>query len=304
MRLLDRRFTTYQLTLPEDLVLLLLNEENGYFHQVPGWDLNCAVAGAVLAELSIQNRIDTDLDSLFLVDPTVTGHPALDPILEEIAKESAQHNTQYWIERLAHLAESVIDSTLDRLVDLRILDRHEGDFYTLTRSSAPGNVFDNSMDGSRLQSVKTRISNAIFENEIPDPRDALLISLVNTCDVFRFMFQLDEAAEDRIRLICRMALIGRSIAAAVSQNMANPLLRRSAFTKKDPEGSAAQGNAQPPPSERKRFRPLRGPDEGIRAGVWDQPPIQGANDCPVGTGDQQLGAPPRTHVPEIQGLFF
>ena len=234
MRLLARESTTYQLTLPEDLVLLLLNEENGYFHQVPGWDLNCAVTGAVLAELSIQDRIDTDLDSLFLVDATETGNPALDPILEEIGHESAQHNTQYWIERLAHRAESVIDTTLDRLVDLRILERHEGDFYTLTRNPGAAGILDNSQDGSRVQSVKTRISNAIFDNEIPDPRDALLISLVNTCDVFRFMFQLDDAAEDRIKLICRMALIGRSIAAAVSQNMANPLLRRPAFTKKIP----------------------------------------------------------------------
>ena len=234
MRLLSRESAIYQLTLPEDLILLLLNEENGYFHQVPGWDLNCAVTGAVLAELSIRDRIDTDLDSLFLVDSTETGDPALDPILEEIAGESAQHNTQYWIERLAHRAESVIDTTLDRLVDMRILERHDGDFYTLTRSSGPVNVFDNAQDGSRLQSVRTRISNAIFNNEIPDPRDAHLISLVNTCDVFRFMFQLDEAAEERIKLICRMALIGRSIAAAVSQNMVNPLLRHSAFTKAIP----------------------------------------------------------------------
>ena len=167
MRLLDRNLAMFQLTLPEDLVLLLLNEENGYFHQVPGWDLNCAVTGAVLAELSIQNRIDTDLDSLFLVDATSTGHPALDPILEEIAKESAQHNTQYWIERLAHLAESVIDTTLDRLVDMRILDRHDGDFYTLARSSGQANALDNSLDDSRLQSVKTRISKAIFEMKSP-----------------------------------------------------------------------------------------------------------------------------------------
>ena len=235
MRLLARDSTTYQLTLPEDLVLLLLNEENGYFHQVPGWDLNCAVTGAVLAELSIQGRIDTDLDSLFLLSATKTGNPALDPILEEISNQSTQHNTQYWIERLAHLAESVIDTTLDRMVELRILERHDGDFYTLTRSSGPTNVFDDPLDGSRLQSVKTRISNAIFNNEIPDPRDALLISLVNTCDVFRFMFQLDDEAEDRIKLICRMALIGRSIAAAVSHNMANPLLRRSAFAKTIPK---------------------------------------------------------------------
>ena len=237
MRLLARDAITYQLTLPEDLVLLLLNEENGYFHQVPGWELNCAVTGAVLAELSIQGRIDTDLDSLFLVDATETGNPALDLILKEIARESGQHDTGYWIERLAHYAESVIDITLDHLVNLRILERHDGDFYTLARSSGLGHIpiFGDSQGESRLQSVKTRVGNAILNDEIPDPRDALLISLVNTCDVFRFMYQLDEAVEDRIKFISRMALIGRSIAAAVSHNMANPLLQRSALTKPIPK---------------------------------------------------------------------
>ena len=44
---------THPLTLTQELILMLLNEESGYFHQVPGWDLNCAIAGAVLAELSL-----------------------------------------------------------------------------------------------------------------------------------------------------------------------------------------------------------------------------------------------------------
>ena len=30
---------TQTLTLTEELLLMLLNEESGYFHQVPGWDL-------------------------------------------------------------------------------------------------------------------------------------------------------------------------------------------------------------------------------------------------------------------------
>ncbi len=108
--------TTQTLDLPEELILMLLNEENGYFHQVPGWDLNCAVVGAVLAELSLLSRIDTDMESLFLVDQTETGNPALDPILKEIASEPVQRSAQFWIERLAPRAESVIDLTLDRLV--------------------------------------------------------------------------------------------------------------------------------------------------------------------------------------------
>ena len=62
----------------------------------------------------------------------------------------------------------------------------------------------------------------------------IIICLINTCDVFRFMFQLDDDAEERIRFICQMDLIGRSIAEAVAQNMAGPLLRRSALTRQAP----------------------------------------------------------------------
>ena len=222
--------TSHALSLPEELILTLLNEESGYFHQVPGWDLNCAVIGAVLAELSLRSRIDTDMDSLVLLDRAETGSPALDPVLKVIADETTQRNAQYWIERLAPRAESIIDLTLDRLVDLKILQYHDGDFWTLARTTSQTDLFK----GTDVEFVKTRISNAIFNNESPDPRDVIIICLINTCDVFRFMFQLDDEAEERIEVTCRMDLIGQSIAAAVSHNLAGPVLRRSALTKKIP----------------------------------------------------------------------
>ena len=60
----------------QELILMLLNEETGYFYQV---------VGTVLAELSLRLRIDTDEESLFLVDEAETSNPALDLILKEIA---------------------------------------------------------------------------------------------------------------------------------------------------------------------------------------------------------------------------
>ena len=225
---------TQPLTLTQELILMLLNEESGYCHQVPGWDVNCAVAGAVLAELSLLARIDTDQESLFLVDQTGTGNPVLYPFLKAIAAEPVRRNAQYWIERLAPRAESVIDLTLDRLVAFQVIEHHDGEFWTQSRTAWQTGLFSNSQEGTAIQFVKTRISNAIFNNEIPDPRDVIIICLVNMCDVFRFMFQFDDQAEERIQFICKMDLIGRSIAAAVSHNLAGPLLRRYAFTKKIP----------------------------------------------------------------------
>jgi len=230
----DRTVKSHPLSLPEELILMLLNEQNGYFHQVPGWDLNCTVVGAVLAELSLQSRIDTDLDSLHLLDPTETGDPALDPILKQIAEEPDQRNARYWIERLAGQSDSIIDLILDRLVELKILEHHDGDFWTLATAKWYEDLRDASQEGTVGQFIKTRVVKALFTDEIPDPRDAIVICLANACDVFRIMFELDEETEERIALICQMDLIGRSIGAAVAQNIATPLLRRSTLNKKIP----------------------------------------------------------------------
>ena len=222
------------LGLPEEFILMLLNDQNGYFHQVPGWNLNCSVAGAVLAELSLRSRIDTDLDSLSLVDAAETGNPVLDPILAQIADEPVQRDAVYWIERLAGRAESIIDETLDRLVGLGLLEHHDGDFWTLATARWYEELSGATQEGTVGQFVKTRVVKALFSDEIPDPRDIIVICLVNVCDVFRVMFDLDEETEERIGFICQLDLIGRSIAAAVECNIASPMLRRSALVKKIP----------------------------------------------------------------------
>ena len=52
--------------LAEEMILLLLNEESGYLEQIQGWNLACVLAGAVLADLALERRIDTDLEKLTL----------------------------------------------------------------------------------------------------------------------------------------------------------------------------------------------------------------------------------------------
>ncbi len=223
-----------QLSLPEELVLMLLNEESGYFRQVPGWNLNCSIVGAALAELSLIGRIDTDLTSLILLDSTPTGDPALDPILREIAADSDPHNAQFWIERLAGQAEAIIDHSLDRLVGMQILQHHDGDYWSLGRMALRGEEHPGAASGSATEFVKSRIAGVILDEEIPEPRDVIIISLINTCDVLRFIFELDDAAEERIALVCRMDLIGRSISEAVAESLAAPLLRRPGLAREIP----------------------------------------------------------------------
>ena len=209
------------LSLPEELLLALLDEESGYFRQVPGWNLNCAMAGAALGELSLRGRIDTDLESLTLVDATDTGRPVLDPVLREIATETETHDARYWVERLAPQSESMIPLALDGLVRRQILDLHPGDFYTFTKrppqsETPPGDVH---LAG---ESVRARLTRIIFSDEIPGPRDVIITGLINTCRVFHLMFQIDEEVEERIQFVSQMDLIGQAIAAAVARASSHP----------------------------------------------------------------------------------
>ena len=228
------------LSLTDELILMLIDEQGGYFHQVPGWRLNCAVVGGVLAELSFRSRLDSDLTSLYVVDRAETGDPVLDPILKEIADEPGQHKARYWIERLAPRAESIVDLTLERLVQRGILQHHEGEFWTLAPSVMHGQRYGMSEEGATDQFIKARISNVIFTDEIPEPRDVVIVCLVNTCDVFRLIFELDEVAEARIEFICQLDLIGRSIADAVSESLVGPIRGHAALAKRIPTVSMSR----------------------------------------------------------------
>ena len=221
------------LSLPEELLLALLDEERGFFRQVPGWNLHCAMVGAALGELSLLGRIDTDLDSLTLVDATDTGRPLLDPILREIATETELHDARYWIERLAPQSESVISQALDELVRRQILDVHPGGFYTFARRPRTGETPPGE-EYPAGEFVIARLTSIIFTDELPAPRDVIITGLVNACHVFHLMYPIDEEVEERIQLVCQMDLIGRAIAAAVSQSIIAPSLRRPSLTKAIP----------------------------------------------------------------------
>ena len=51
------------------------------------WALRCALGGAVLADLAPANRVDTDAETLVLVDPAPPGHVTQDLELARIVSD-------------------------------------------------------------------------------------------------------------------------------------------------------------------------------------------------------------------------
>ena len=222
--------------LTEELILLMLDEQSGYLGMVPDWDFSCVMAGAVIADLTLESRVDIDLDSLSLIDKTLTGDPMLDPVLEEIGEEEGHFSAQYWIEKNTARSEDIVAMTLDRLSEKGILDFHSGGFWSLSRSVSRGKTYPLA-DGTSQKEVRTRILSIIFEDVIPDPRDTILICLMHVCHGFKLLLSTEDYQEklERIEMLASMDLVGLSIAKAVKQSVVKPKTRRVIQTKPIPK---------------------------------------------------------------------
>ena len=216
----------FPIRIAEELVLLMLDERSGYLEMVPGWDFSCVMAGAVLADLALERRIETDLERLYLVDATPTGDGLLDPTLADIAESDEKSDAQFWIERNTRHADEIVASTLDRLVERNILTHESGGFWGLSRSVSRSGTYPTAAVETRKES-KTRILSVILHDEIPDPRDAILVALMHTCGGFKLLLEEEDYEErlDRIELVAKLDLIGRTVAAAVKDSTAVPKTR-------------------------------------------------------------------------------
>ena len=120
------------------------------------------IAGSVLMDLAMENRIDTDLEKLMLVDSAPIGDGLLDPTLAQIAAQSEESDSRYWVEFVAARAEGIREEAFARLVDKGILERKDDRHLWVFRSRRYPMV-----DGKAEREVKLRIMGVLFSDEFP-----------------------------------------------------------------------------------------------------------------------------------------
>lgn len=195
----------------EEIILLLLNDEDGSFARLPNVSLDYALAGGVLMDLALEFRIDTDLERLTLIDATPTGDELLDPTLAEIA-DGGDNDARYWVEHTATRGESLREMALTRLVDGGIIEKVDDRFLWVFRSRRYPMI-----DGESKREVKSRIMGVLFGDEIPDPRDIVIVALADACGIFASIFtpQELESVQPRIDQVKRLDLIGQAMTHAI-----------------------------------------------------------------------------------------
>ena len=202
------------LTFTEEILLLLLDDEDGSFVPIPKANLGCAIAGAVLMDLAFAYRIDTDPQALVVTDPSPTGTPMLDGTLAKIASRGDSTDTRSWIRVLSvEDAPTIREQALQNLVARGIVVQREARVMWAFRTRRYPTI-----DGNVEQEVKLRIGEVLLSDDIPDPRDVALIGLVDACDILGEIFPDTnmEQCRPRIDQLRKMDLIGRELANAIA----------------------------------------------------------------------------------------
>ena len=197
----------------EEIMLLLLDDDGGEFVRVPEWSLQCALAGAVLMDLALENRIDTDLGTAHpgRFHPR-RGRPARpDPRPHRAGNRAARHpllDPTHGPARQPYSRASARASRRPR----GILQRRDERLLWVFQSRRYPVV-----DGKADREVKLRIMAVLLSDEIPDPRDIVIVCLAEACGLFRELLSRRELehATARIEQVRKLDLIGQAVSQAV-----------------------------------------------------------------------------------------
>jgi len=201
----------------EEILVLVLDEERGEpAAGLPPRSLDLALAGAVLMDLALEDRIDTDLDGLMLVDPTPLGNDILDPVLADIAADGQSRDTGYWLGRIAGRGDRIRRAAVARLIERGILRSEAHGLLSLVPSVSRSRRYP-AAGGQSVEEARLRIMRVLFSDDVPDPRDIAIIALASACGVFRTILTSEEREQvrDRIDLLKNLDLIGRTMSLAI-----------------------------------------------------------------------------------------
>jgi golgi phosphoprotein 3 len=205
------------LSFSEEIVLLLLDETKGEFIPLPESVFAIVISGAALMDLALHNRIDTDLEQMMVVDRTPVGDDILDDVLAGLGKTKAKLDITDALYDVALAAEEYRARALKRLIAHGVLREENGRHLWVFRTRRYPVI-----DDSEQQEVRARLRQVLLTDEIPDPRDVVLICLVDACALLGFVLSEAEldAVTPRVEQLRKMDLIGQAVTRAASETEA------------------------------------------------------------------------------------
>ncbi len=208
------------LSLPEQLLLLCLNDETGRSEELY---LRQGLEGAVLAELLLQERVGVDEEGhLGVFDPTPTGDALLDQALARIEEAAKPRKSGEWIGKLVpnnlYPSEPVLHASVaTRLIERGILTRQEDRLLWVL----PNPVYP-TQNAHPERRLREQLRAALLESGPVDARLGALIALLHATDALDRVLTPEEVAQvgPRIEELRQGTPAGQGSGGAVSHAVA------------------------------------------------------------------------------------
>ncbi len=209
------------MTLAEEVVLLALDDARGVLRELPRQTLDNALAGALLMELALCNRVDSDHRLLRLLKTTATGDDLLDQTLQVLGRIGPEHPVADALKCIAAQGAQIRDALLARLVAKGVLKQEKQKFlwvFGLRRYPV--------CDQREIKEVTRRLRETIARGEIPEARDMVLISLLDACGLMNQLFSAAELEQyqPQIARLAKLDFIGQTLCHALQPIQAELLL--------------------------------------------------------------------------------
>ena len=214
---------TKQLHIYEEILLLALRDKEGTI--LFGVNYHQALAGALLAELLIKNKVEIESAGkkkfVKLKSSKPTGNALLDECIEKMASAKRRASPQNWVQRFANIsrikhkaAESLYRKGILKLEEDKVL-------LIFNRKKYP------EVDPRPEKRLMDKIYDAVFgsSKEI-DPETVILISICNSTGILRQIFDKSKlrGKKARIKEITSGNLIGKATKEAVEAMQAAVLI--------------------------------------------------------------------------------
>jgi golgi phosphoprotein 3 len=197
-----------ELKLSEEFVLLALDDAKGKFI-ADSVSLHYGLAGALLLDLAMMNRIQMADGKLSVTDPSPTDQPATDMILELLQKPSRNQTVKHWVRKAGGKGRTLKKTVLGQLMQKGIIKEEKGTILWLI----PFNKYP-TVDAGPENIVKERLKSIVLKNARPDAAALLLLSLIASSKLVKEVFRnKDEhkAVKKRIRELTSEDALGKAV---------------------------------------------------------------------------------------------
>ncbi len=183
------------LTLMEEMVLLALDEEKGKIRNSVSLTLGCGLAGALLLELYLRNKIYAENQILSVKNTIPMRDSLLDELTTEISTAKKPEKIEGWITRLYGTSKKKLRSILSGLMSKRLLHEEEKRVLFFFRAKRY------SLKKPRIKrDLCKRIRSTVLRRHEPDVRMMCLLSLIHACDWSKLFFEKDQRKEAKARI--------------------------------------------------------------------------------------------------------